>query len=101
MTGEAKQPDPQSAGPDDNAEQDEAGTQAQDVAADALGKNAQGRESVESEHGGKRDPAEIIPQDMQDLVDHMKDMERSGRIDMDAFEGEPESMDDEDGSLPE
>ena len=31
--------------------------------------------------------------DVQDLVDHMRDMESSGRIDMGAFEGE-ENMDD-------
>jgi hypothetical protein len=32
--------------------------------------------------------------DVQDLVDHMRNMESSGRIDMGAFEGEP-NMDDE------
>jgi hypothetical protein len=33
--------------------------------------------------------------DQQDLVDHMRQMDTSGRIDMDAFAGEP-SHDDED-----
>ena len=83
---------------EDNAEQDEAGTQAQDVAEDARRQPYRG--DVETEKGGKPDPAQIIPDDAQDLVDHMTDMERSGRIDMGAFDGE-ESMDDEDGSVPE
>jgi len=84
-----------------NAEQDEEGTQAQDVAEDALNEPWRSRESGdESSHGGKSNPAQIIPDDTQDVVDHMKDMDRSGRIDMDAFDGE-ENMDDEDGSTPE
>jgi len=83
-----------------NAEQDEAGSQAQDVAEDALRHPWRSREDGESSHGDKPDPAQILPDDMQDLVDHMTDMDRSGRIDMDAFEGE-ENMDDEDGSIPE
>ena len=36
--------------------------------------------------------------DSQDLVDHMKDMLHSGRIDMDAYRGE-RNDDDEDGML--
>jgi len=85
----------------DNAEQDESGTQAQDVASDALHRGGRPRESEGSVHGGRTNPAQLIPDDEQDLVDHMTDMEQSGRIDMDAYEGEPESMDDEDGSTPE
>lgn len=38
--------------------------------------------------------------DVQDLVDHMRQMERSGRIDMGAYRGE-RSDDDEDGELGE
>lgn len=34
--------------------------------------------------------------DAQDLVDHMRQMERSGRIDMDAYRGERSDDDDED-----
>jgi hypothetical protein len=84
-----------------NAEQDEEGTQAQDVADDALREAWRPRESNgESRHGGKTNPAQIIPDDVQDVVDHMTDMDRSGRIDMDAFDGE-EGMDDEDGSIPQ
>ena len=39
-----------------------------------------------------------IDDDVQDLVDHMHDMEASGRIDMDAYRGE-RNDDDEEGSL--
>jgi len=84
----------------ENAEQDETGSQAQDVAADALADPARLGTDEESEHGGRSDPTELVPDDAQDLVDHMNDMVRSGRIDMDAYEGE-EPMDDEDGSLPD
>ena len=34
--------------------------------------------------------------DVQDLVDHMTQMERSGQIDMDAYRGERSDDDDED-----
>jgi len=82
-----------------NAEQEESGSQAQDVAADALADPAR-LADVETEHGGRADRTSLTPDDEQDVVDHMTDMVNSGRIDMDAFEGE-ESMDDEDGSLPD
>ena len=83
-----------------NSEQDETGSQAQDVAQDALENPASLRENVETEHGGKPDPAQIIPDDAEDVVDKMNAMERSGRIDMGAFEGE-DNLDDEDGSVPD
>lgn len=83
-----------------NAEQDESGTQAQDVAADALADPARSTRDEATEHGGRPDPAALVPDDTQDVVDHMTDMARSGRIDMDAFDGE-EPMDDEDGSVPD
>jgi len=82
-----------------NAEQDESGTQAQDVADDALRSPFRGVD-VESEKGGHPDPTQIIPDDTPDLVDKMTEMDRSGHIDMDAFEGE-DIMDDEDGSVPD
>jgi len=98
------QPDPKSPDYNDpdaqNAEQDDEGSQAQDVAADALARGDRPREGAGSEHGGHTNPAQIIPDDVQDLVDHMEDMDRSGRIDMGAFDGE-DNMDDEDGSIPE
>jgi hypothetical protein len=80
-----------------NAEQDDAESQAQTVAEDALFRDRQGEDT---EHGGRSNPAQVTPDDVQDLVDHMTDMDRSGRIDMDAFAGE-DNMDDEDGSVPD
>jgi hypothetical protein len=77
-----------------NAEQAETGSQAQDVAADA--RVAALDRAEESEHGGKANPAQIIPDDASDLVDKMNEMIRSGQIDLDAYEGE-EDMDDEAG----
>ena len=82
-----------------NAEQDESGTQAQDVADDALRNPYRGGE-LDSEKGGRSDPAQILPDDTPDLIDRMVEMDRSGRIDMGAFDGE-DNMDDEDGSIPD
>jgi len=83
-----------------NAEQEDSGSQAQDVAEDALRRPWRSREGAGTSHGDKADPTQILPDDTPDLVDRMTDMDRSGRIDMDAFEGE-DNMDDEDGSIPE
>lgn len=77
-----------------NAEQSEAGSQAQDVADDAVVSALDRAE--ESVHGGKTNPAQLIPDDTPDLVDKMNEMRRSGRIDMDAYAGE-DDMDDEEG----
>ena len=82
----------------ENAEQADEGAQAHTVARDA--ETAQTDTSEDSERGGHKDPAQMIPDDTPDLVERMRDMDRSGRIDMGAFEGE-ENMDDEDGSTPE
>jgi len=92
--GDINDPDAQ------NAEQDDEGSQAQTVAEDGLSRGDRARDGEESEHGGRSNPAQITPDDAQDLVDHMTDMERSGRIDMGAFAGE-DNMDDEDGSVPD
>jgi hypothetical protein len=78
---------------EENAEQADAGTQAQDVADDARARSTD--ISEDSERGGKPDPAQIIPDDTPDLVERMEEMNRSGRIDNDAFAGEPQ-MDDAD-----
>jgi hypothetical protein len=69
-----------------NNEQDDEESQAQTVAdqANALRK---GDPTASVKVGGG--------DDVQDLVDHMRDMESSGRIDMGAYRGEP-NMDDED-----
>ena len=54
----------------------------------------------ESRHGGPSNPAQIDPDDAQDVVDHMNQMDRSGRIDMDAYRGE-RNDDDEPETLGE
>jgi hypothetical protein len=81
---------------EENSEQADSGTQANDVADDA--RTRQTDRNEESEHGGKPNPAQIIPDDTPDLVDKMNEMNRSGHIDNDAFAGEP-MMDDEEDEL--
>ncbi|SBV34210.1 conserved protein of unknown function [uncultured Sphingopyxis sp.] len=73
-----------------NREQDDETAQAQSVAA-AARREARLEDSDKKPGGGASD-------DVQDLVDHMRQMERSGRIDMDAYRGE-RSDDDEDDEL--
>lgn len=73
-----------------NREQDDEEAQAQSVAAAARGE-ARLEDSDKKPGGDEGD-------DVQDLVDHMRQMERSGRIDMDAYRGE-RSDDDEDDEL--
>ena len=77
-----------------NKEQDDEAAQAQTVSDDAIRGIADRASFFESEHGGSSNPAQIDPDDAQDVVDHMNQMERSGRIDMDAYRGE-RSDDDE------
>ena len=85
----------------DNREQDDEGAQAQTVAGDALeGATTDGDPGEDSDHGGTTNPAQIIPDDSQDVVDHMEQMESSGIIDMDAYRGE-RNDDDEAGMLGE
>lgn len=80
---------------EDNAEQHDE-DQAQDVAQDALEPSAD--LSEESEKARDRDPGAVTPDDVPDLVDKMNEMVRSGRIDNDAYQGEP-MMDDEEDYL--
>ena len=77
-----------------NSEQDDEAAQAQTVSEDAIRDIADRGSAHESAHGGATNPAQIDPDDAQDVVDHMNQMERSGRIDMDAYRGE-RSDDDE------
>lgn len=77
----------------DNSEQSDDG-QAQDVANDAMHRGDD--PSEDSEHGGRSNPAQIIPDDVPDLVDRMDGMVRTGIIDNGAFEGEPMHDDEED-----
>ena len=74
-----------------NREQDDEGAQAQTVAAQAM--NEDPSSPLDSEKYGQ---SEVLDDSSQDLVDHMRDMESSGRIDMDAYRGEP-NMDDNPG----
>ena len=70
--------------------------QAQKVAEQAQTQTRAKREDVStSTHGGHSDPAQIIPDDTQDTVDHMKQMAESGRIEGGAFAGERNDDDEE------
>lgn len=67
-----------------NSEQDDESSQAQTVADEALGRATSGLGDIESEKVPSGDDTDGV----QDLVDHMKQMESSGHIDMSAFAGE-------------
>ena len=73
-----------------NDEQEDSSAQAQTVAQEAMGGSMTGLglEDSEKAKGGIADE-----DDVQDLVDHMRQMESSGRIDMSAYRGE-DNMDD-------
>lgn len=73
-----------------NREQADEG-QAQDVAEEAL--HLASAPGEDSEHGGRSNPAQIIPDDAEDVVDHMKQMVSSGVIDNSAYDGEPDHDD--------
>ena len=83
-----------------NSEQDDEAAQAQTVSDDAIHAIANRSANLESEHGGTTNPAQIDPDDRQDVLDHMNQMERSGKIDMDAYRAE-RSDDDEPDSFGE
>ena len=76
-----------------NAEQDDELEQAQTVASEARYKDAEASplDSVKPDYEG-----ELMDDSSQDLIDKMRDMEQSGRIDMGAFSGEPNMDDNED-----
>jgi hypothetical protein len=76
-----------------NAEQDDELEQAQAVAREAGVKDAEASplDSVKPD-----EPGEVMGDASQDLIDKMRDMEQSGRIDMAAYRGEPNMDDDED-----
>ena len=77
-----------------NDEQEDQSTQAQDVASDALAGDARRPSPLDSVKDDN--PSELMDDSTQDLVDHMRDMEQSGRIDMSAYRGEPNHDDNED-----
>ena len=70
-----------------NDEQDDHRAQAQEIAQDAqelTPKTGSPTESVKSDNSSG-----LLGDSTQDTVDHMRDMESSGRVDMDAYKGEP------------
>lgn len=75
----------------DNSEQEDEDSQAQTVADEALDRTPEDGLS-DSDKVSTGDDSD----DVQDLVDHMNQMDRSGRIDMDAYRGE-RNDDDEEG----
>jgi hypothetical protein len=74
-----------------NDEQDDHLSQAQEVAGEALNRAGETSplDSIKVNRG-------IDDNSAQDLVDRMRDMEQSGRIDMGAYLGEPNMDDNED-----
>lgn len=91
-------PDPELAPETHNSEQDDEQAQAHALADEVLGASQRdyGSPTESVKVGGG-----ILDEDStQDLVDHMRDMERSGRIDMGAYQGE-DNMDDEEDKYGE
>ena len=70
-----------------NDEQDDHRNQAQEVAEQARATTSETgspTESIKSDNSSG-----LMGDSTQDTIDHMRDMESSGRIDMDAYTGEP------------
>jgi hypothetical protein len=83
-----------------NAEQDDdEAEQAQSVADEALDAEACDPSPLDSTKPDEE--GEVMDDSSQDLIDRMRDMEQSGRIDMSAYRGEPNMDDDEDKYGPE
>ena len=83
-----------------NQEQDDEGAQAQTLADEVLDRQGDGPGLSDTEKVGAGSFGGEDDGGMADLVDHMRQMESSGTIDMSAFRGE-RNDDDEDGSLGE
>ena len=79
-----------------NDEQDDHLSQAQDVAEEARNKDGEASPLDSIKVGGGIDGT-----DSQDLIDKMRDMEQSARIDMGAYRGEPNMDDNEDKYGPD
>ena len=77
-----------------NAEQDDELSQAHTLADEALAGGARHASPLDSIKPDASD--ELMDDSSQDLIDKMRDMEQSGRIDMGAFSGEPNMDDNED-----
>ena len=76
-----------------NDEQDDHRNQAQEVAEEARRTTTETASPTESVKGDN--DSGLMNDSTQDTVDHMRDMESSGRIDMDAYRGEPNHDDNE------
>jgi hypothetical protein len=70
-----------------NSEQDDELEQTHSVAQEALAGEARHSSPLDSIKSDE--PGEVMDDASQDLIDHMRDMEQSGRIDMSAYRGEP------------
>ena len=70
-----------------NDEQDDHRSQAQEVAEQAQDPASAKTSPLESTKSENK--SGLMNDSTQDVVDHMNDMESSGRIDMDAYRGEP------------
>lgn len=70
-----------------NDEQDDHRNQAQEVSEQAQGTTIATPSPTESEKGDNK--SGLMNDSTQDTIDHMRDMESSGRVDMDAYNGEP------------
>ena len=70
-----------------NDEQDDHRSQAQEVAQQAEQLTSETVSPTESTKGPNQ--SGLMGDSTQDTIDHMRDMESSGRIDMDAYRGEP------------
>lgn len=77
-----------------NDEQDDERAQAQTVAGQAEALTEHSASPTESTKGPNK--SGVMGDSTQDTVDHMRDMESSGRIDMAAFDGEPNHDDETD-----
>ena len=86
--------DPNLAPETHNSEQEDEDSQAHKLADEARGRNPGDYGSPTESVKVKRDSDD--EDSTQDLVDHMRDMERSGRIDMGAYRGEDNMDDNED-----
>ncbi|MHA6316101.1 hypothetical protein ACXYN8_00370 [Altererythrobacter sp. CAU 1778] len=75
-----------------NDEQDDHRSQAQEVAKQAQALTEDTGSPTESTKGPNK--SGLMGDSTQDTVDHMRDMESSGRIDMGAYRGEPNHDDD-------
>ncbi|NVD44687.1 hypothetical protein [Qipengyuania atrilutea] len=70
-----------------NDEQDDHRSQAQEVSEEAQALTPKTASPTESTKGDGK--SGLMGDSTQDTIDHMRDMESSGRIDMDAYNGEP------------